>query len=70
MSEFIVSPTVGDVVVLATVCYSSLSFLFPVPLLVEGPGLSMPGVCLGSRSWVCTGYTYPTRTPRPLGFQL
>jgi len=66
MSGSIISPTAEDIVVLATVCYSSLSFLFSVPLLAEGPGLSMPGVFLGSWSWVCTWYTHPIRTPWPL----
>jgi len=55
ISGSIVSPTAGDVVALSNICYSSLSFMFPIPLLAEGPGLSMPGVCLGQWSQVCKG---------------
>ena len=61
------SPTAVDMVVLATVRYSSLRFLFHVPLLAEGPGLSMPEVHLGSWSLVYTGYTYLIRAHWSLG---
>jgi len=60
-------PTAGDMVVMDSVRYSSLSFLFLVPLLAEGPGLSMPGDRLGPWSRVCTGYTHLIRAPRSLG---
>ena len=46
MSGSIISPIVGDVVVLTTVCivYSLLSFLFLAPALAGSPALSSQGL--------------------------
>jgi len=73
MSGSIVCPTAGDGVVLATVCYSwasrycfgSLRFPLHVTALAGWPWSQQPGVCLRPWSRVCTGCTYPIRTPRP-----
>jgi len=60
MSGSIVSPTAGDVLVLAAVCivYCSLSFLFLTPSLEGSPGLSSQGFIQGR----CPGYARDTLT--------
>ena len=59
-------PTIGDEVVLATVCYSPMSsrFSFPVTCfaLVGWPWSQQPVVYLRPWPRVCTGYTHLIRT--------
>ena len=61
------SPNTGDVVVLATVCYNSLSSRFPFSItyfaLAGRPWSQESRDYLKSWSWICTGCTHRIRAP-------
>ena len=65
MSGSIVSPTEGDVIVLVTDCYSSMSshfsFLVTCFALAGRPWSQRPGACLRPWSRVCMIYTHLIR---------
>ena len=60
----IVSPTAGDGSATYQLLHELLLLDYCSPLS-GGPWSQQPGVCLRPWSRVCTGYTYPIRTPRP-----